>query len=223
MRQRNSNSKFVLTNTCFLLKKLSTQDLNHTVLYRFPFLLRTKNCPITLKMRQVKNKTNREFMGTETLFSFNCIEMRQFRAENQERQIDHVSVLLKEIFKKPSIFLSIQSFAIFHLRTNRKNRDLSVYHGSCSCMFNLYLFASACVCVCLYVNCDTSQLYVGTYTQVHIHTYRRGEKLHRIIFFIYRVYRSRRYMDYNKDETIGKPSNVRILHFEQAGLLFSLM
>lgn len=30
-------------------------------------------------------------------------------------------------------------------------------------------------------------------------------------------------MDYNKDETIGKPSNVRILHFEQAGLLFSLM
>lgn len=66
-------------------------------------------------MRQVKNETNREFMGTETLFSINCIEMRQFRAENQERQIDHVSVLLEVIFKKPSIFLSIFSHLPFFI------------------------------------------------------------------------------------------------------------
>ena len=40
---------------------------------------------------EVKNRTEWKIqLGTETLFSFSCIEMRQFRAENQERQIDRV-------------------------------------------------------------------------------------------------------------------------------------
>lgn len=75
--------------------------------------------------------------------------------------------------------------------------------------------------LCVHVNRDTSQLYVGTYIQVHIHTYihTEGARACTEYIFVHRSHRSTRYGLLIKTRLSVNLRTIFILHFEQAGPL----